>query len=180
GSRTEPGSHRSVGRQAAALRKQAHDGSGGFFNRASGDLDARPVVTRTQFSGKCYLLRYCLAVNVLVAVLMGSSSKQPILADLNDTFGTGIETDDQRLLELLDMTGNCNSRNQRYISRFHTPVGKIDRGWRLRCSRHADEHHVCFLQSFEMLAIIMQHRVVKRINALEVLGIENVLRAYAM
>ena len=69
--------------------------------------------------------------------------------------------------------------HQRNIGGADAAVGKIDRGRRLGGAGHSDQHHVGILQAFDVLAVVMNHRVVQRVDALEILGIQDVLSADA-
>ena len=70
-----------------------------------------------------------------------------------------------------------NARHQRHIGGADAAVGKIDRGRRLRGTGYPDQHHVRLLQPFDMLAVIMHHRIVQRVDALEIFRVQDVLRA---
>jgi len=48
-----------------------------------------------------------------------------------------------------------------------------------RCARHANQNHVGLFQSFDMLAVIVHHRIVQRVDTLEVFGNQGVLRTDA-
>ena len=71
-------------------------------------------------------------------------------------------------------------RHQRHIRGLHAAVGEIDRGRRLRSTRHPDEHNVCLFEVVGVLSVIVQHGVVQRIDAFEIFGVEQVLRADPM
>jgi hypothetical protein len=72
-----------------------------------------------------------------------------------------------------------NARHQRHIGGADAAVGEINRGRRLRGARHPDQHHIGFLQAFDVLPVIMHHGVIQRVDALEIFGVEHVLRADA-
>ncbi len=176
----KPQHHRSRHWLAAALGQQAHDRCRRLLDRATGHIDRRPVVARTKLARQRDLLSHRLAIDILIVVVMRVQPEQAILPDLHDALGTGIEADDQGLGQVLDMSRHRDAGHQRHIAGLHAAIGKIDRGGCLRGARHPYQHHIGFLEAFEMLAVVMQHRVVERVDSLEVLGIERVLRADAM
>ena len=112
---------------------------------------------------------------------MGPEPEQPVLSYLNDPLRAGIETDHQRPGQFLH-GGATSSTPGTSVERCSSP----HRDWRdrsrsdLRRPRHPDQNDIGFLQTLEMLAIIMQHRVVECVDTLEVFGIERVLRANAV
>ena len=106
--------------------------------------------------------------------------EQPVLADLHDALGAGIKPDHQRPRQLFHLRRQRHARHQRHIAGLDAAIGEIDRGRRLRGARHADQHHIGLLQAFDVLAVVMQHGVVERVDALEIFGIEHVLGADAM
>jgi hypothetical protein len=101
------------------------------------------------------------------------------LPDLDQPFRGCVETDDQRLFQVFQLVRQRNARHQRHVRGADAAVGEIDRGRRLRGAGHTDQHHVGILEAFDMLAVIMDHRIVQRIDAFEILGIQHVLRADA-
>ena len=130
--------------------------------------------------GERHFLGHRLAVDVLIVVMVGLETEQPVLANLHDPLRAGVEADHQRPRQCLDVTRHLDARHNRDVPGLHTAVGEINRGRRLRGARHADEHHIGFLEAFEVLAVIVQHRVVERVNTLEIVGVERVLRTDAM
>jgi hypothetical protein len=48
-----------------------------------------------------------------------------------------------------------------------------------RLAGYADEDHVGILQSFDVLAVVMYHRVIQRVDTLEIFRVQRVLRADA-
>ena len=89
-----------------------------------------------------------------------------------------MQADDQRLFQMFELMRQRNARHQRHIGGANAAVGQIDRGRRLRGTGHADQHHVGIFEAFDVLPVIMDHRVVQRVDTLEVFSIEDVLRAY--
>ena len=76
-----------------------------------------------------------------------------------------------------DLRRQRHARHQRHIAGLDAAIGEIDRGRRLRRPRHADQHDVGLFEIVGLLAVIMHHRVVERIDAPEIFGIERVLGA---
>src|SRR5262249_50302634 len=144
------------------------------------DVDARPIMPRAQLARERHLLGDRLAVDILVSVVVRPEPEQAILPDLHDPFRAGIEPDHERSRQLFHMSGYFDPGHDRDVAGLHPAVRQIDRGWRLRRARYADKHDIGFLQILEMLAVVMQHRVVERIDALEIVGVERVLRTDAM
>ena len=103
--------------------------------------------------------------------------KQAVLADLHDALGAGKKPDHQRPRELLHLGRQRHARHQRHVAGLDAAIGEIDRSRRFRGARDADQHHVGVLQPFDVLAVIMKHRVVERIDALEIFRVEHVLGA---
>ena len=58
-------------------------------------------------------------------------------------------------------------------------IGQIDRGRRLRRAADADQHDVGLVDRIDMLAVVMREREVQRLDAAEIFGVEDVLRADA-
>ena len=93
--------------------------------------------------------------------------------------GLAVKSDHQRLRQGFQI-GRCrHAGHQRNIRGLHAAIGEIDRGRRLRGARHTDQHHVGLLEIVGVLSVVVQHRVVQRIDALEIFGVERVLCADA-
>ena len=118
-------------------------------------------------------------VDILIVVAMRVEAEQPVLADLHDALRTGEKPDHQRPRQLLDLRRQRHARHQRHIAGLDAAIGEIDRGRRLRRARHADQHDIGVFEAFDMLTVVMQHRVVERVDALEIFGVEHVLGADA-
>ena len=58
-------------------------------------------------------------------------------------------------------------------------VGEIDRGRRFRGADTPTRTDIGIFEAFDMLAVVMDHRVVQRVDALEIFRIEDVLGADA-
>ena len=82
--------------------------------------------------------------------------------------------------KFLDLRRNRDAGHQRHIAGLHAAIGEVDRRRRLRRARDADQHDVGLFEILDMLAVVVQHRVVERVDALEIFGIERVLRAHAV
>ena len=82
-----------------ALGQKIDYRGGGFFNRAAGDIDQRPIMFGAEFFGESDLRRHRVAVDILMIVLMRAQPKQAVLPDLHDTLWAGKKPDDQRFCE---------------------------------------------------------------------------------
>src|SRR6478672_820620 len=80
----EPERHHSRQRLAAAFGEKAHHRRGGLLDRSSRHVDARPIVPGAQLAGERHFLGHRLAVDVLIVVVMGLETEQPVLANLHD------------------------------------------------------------------------------------------------
>src|SRR5262249_59651785 len=98
-----------------------------------------------------------------------------ILRDLYDSFRAREQADDEWLCEMLDLCGNRDAGNERDVGRFYPAIGKVNRRRGFRRTRHADQHHLCLLEVLYVLTIVMQHRVIQRIDTLEIFGVQHVL-----
>src|SRR2546423_136749 len=111
---------------------------------------------------------------------MRFEAEQPVLPDLNDTLRAGIETDNQWPFQLLHIRRHCDAWHQRDIACLYAAIGQIDRGRSLGSTRYPYQNDVSFLQTVDVLTVIVQHGVIERIYALEIFCIEHVLCADAM
>src|SRR5262249_49320698 len=123
---------------------------------------------------------HCSPVDILIIIAMSFQPKQSILAYLNDTLRAGIKSDNQWPCQIFDGSRNCYTRHQRYIAGFNTSIGKIDRRGRFGCTRNSHKDDVGFFKTFDMLPIIVQHREVERVDTLEILRVQDVLRTGPM
>ena len=155
-----------------------NDRSRRLFDRSPRHIELRPVEFGAQFPGEGDFVGDGLPIDIGVIVAV-AHAQQPVLPDLNETLGRGVKTDHQRLLQRLQLMRNRNARHQRNVRGADAAVGKIDRGRRFRGARHADQNHLGLFQSFDMLAVIMHHRVIQRVDPLEIFRIQHVLRADA-
>ena len=94
--------------------------------------------------------------------------------------GLAVEPDHQRRGQALELRRHRHVGNQRDVRGLHAAIGEIDRGRRLRGARNARQYDVGVLQIVGVLTVVMQHGVVQRVDALEVFGVERVLRADAL
>ena len=126
------------------------------------------------------LLGHRRLVDVLVVGVVRLQAEQAVLADLHDALRAGIKPDHQRPRQLLDLRRQRHARHQRHVAGLDAAIGKIDRGRRLRGARDADQNHVRLCETFGVLAVVVEHRVVERVDAVEIFGVEHVLGAGAM
>ncbi len=80
-----------------------------------------------------------------------------------------VKADHQRLLQRLAGAGLI--RHQWNIRGADTAVSEIDRGRVFMCRTRQPEPHRHFA-TFDVLITIMHHRIIQRIDALEILGVE--------
>lgn len=73
---------------------KSEDGGGGFLDRASGDVDDRPIVAGAELPGEGQLLSDDGLVDIIGLCIL-VEGKQPVAADLGDALGAGDQTDDE-------------------------------------------------------------------------------------
>src|ERR1700716_1132154 len=168
----------SIHRLAAPLGQERDHGGCGLFDRTARDVDDWPVMLAAEAAREGDFLRHRLAVDILVVVAMRLEAEQAVLADLHDALRARRETDHQRELHPFELGRNRHAWHQRNVGGFHAAIGQIDRRRRLRGARHADQHDVRAVEIVRQLAVVMQHRVIERVDALEVFRIEHVLGAH--
>src|ERR1700690_3279156 len=147
-------------RLTTAFAQQLHNRGGGFLDRTARHVDDGPAVFGAEPARKRHLLGHRGLVDIAIVVAMRFQAQQPVLADLHDALGTGIEPDHQRPRQLFHRGRQRYARHQRHIAGFDAAIGEIDRGRRFRRARDADQHNVGFLQPFDVLAVVVKHRVV--------------------
>ena len=108
---------------------------------------------------------------------MRFEAEQPVLPNLHNAFRRGEKTHDQRVLKLFDSGRQRDAGHKRNIRRLHAAVGEVDRGRRFRGPRHANQQDIGLFEIDGLLAVVVHHRVVERIDAAEIFGIEGVLSA---
>src|SRR5437588_4070511 len=113
----------SRGRQAAAFGQKLEHRRRGFLDRASGYVDRWPVVLGAKFTRERHFLGHRRTIDILVISLMGLQAQEPILPDLHDALGTGIEPDHQRAPQLFDARGSRNAGHQRNVAGLNPAVG---------------------------------------------------------
>ena len=103
--------------------------------------------------------------------------QQTAAADLGDSLSTGEQADHHRAIKLEKLGRRLESRDQQDVGGANAAVGEIDAGRRLGGPADADQHDLGLVEILRMLAVIVQHRVVERFDALEIMRIEDVLAA---
>ena len=68
-------------------------------------------------------------------------------------------------------------RHQRNVRGFDAAIGEIDARRRFRGPADADQKDIGLVEILDHLSVIMHHRVVQRVDALEIIRVEDVLRA---
>ena len=120
-----------------------------------------------------------MPIDIVVIAGAGAHAQKPILPDLDQPLRGCVQADHQRLLQRLELMRNRDARHQRHVRGANASVGEIDRGGRLGRTRYADQNHLGFFQPFNMLTIVMHHRVIQGVDALEIFRIQYVLGADA-
>ena len=118
-----------------------------------------------------------VAVDIGIGELVGLHGEHAMLADLHDAVGARDQPDDQRLSRRQQLGGQRRALHQRKVRGLDPAIGEIDRGRRLRRAAHADQHHIRLVDRLDMLAVVMRERKVQRLDAAEIFGVEDVLRA---
>jgi len=116
----------------APLAKMRKHRGGRLFDRAAGHVDEGPVVSGAEPSRRGDFLGDRLTIDILIVVAMCFEPEEPVLANLHDPFRRGVKPDYQRMLERFETSGQGQARYQRDVGGFHSAIGEVDRGWRLR------------------------------------------------
>src|SRR6476619_1158709 len=67
-----------------AIGQECHHFGRGLLDGAACHVDDRPVVLAAQLARRCDLRRYRLPIDILIGVVLGTQTQQPVLADLHD------------------------------------------------------------------------------------------------
>ena len=70
-------------------------------------------------------------------------------------------------------------RHERDVGGLIAAIGKIDAGRGLRCAAHPEQNDVRMVEIFRRLTVIAHHAEIERVDPLEIIGVEHVLRAGA-
>ncbi len=149
-----------------------------FLDRTTRDVDDRPHPLGEKTPRRGDLLRDRDPVDVF-GLCVRVKRQQPVLADLDDPVGRGDQSDNQRVAQIREPAGQWNMRHERDVGGLVAAVGEVDARRRLRRAAHADEHDVGVLEIFRQLAVVAHHREIQGVDALEVVGVQHVLRAGA-
>ena len=166
-------------RRIGTLGQEIEIRRGCFLNGSPGDIDQWPVVALAQR----FLMRTISSViwrdrhKAISARLI--EAEQAVAPDLRDAFGAGDETDDKWTFDLLEIPGGgYRSGDDRNIGCLDAAIGKIDAGRRFRRAADAGQNNIGRSEIVgQMLAIIMAHGEVQRLDAPEIFGIEDMLAA---
>ena len=107
------------------------------------------------------------------------SDSRRFLANLHDSFRRCDKTHDQRMTQMRQSARQGNVGHERHICGLVATVRQIDAGWRFGCAADADQNDIRVLQVLRQLAVVAHHAEVERVDALEIVGVEQVLRAGA-
>ena len=75
----------------APLAEMSKHRGGGFFDRAAGDVDKRPIVSGAEPPRCGDFLGNRLPIDILIVIAMDLEPEEPILADLHDPFRRGVK-----------------------------------------------------------------------------------------
>src|SRR5260370_20777838 len=106
-----------------------------------------------------------------------SPEAQPAPAQLDQPLGIVCQAGDQRALGFGQLRGQRPSRYIGHIGRLNAPVGQIETSRRLRGARYADETDIGIVETPTRLAVIMIEGKGNRIDAREILAVEQMLFA---
>jgi hypothetical protein len=78
---------------------------------------------------------------------------------------------------LSSLVVSCRISNSNPTQQRTNMTREIDRGRRFGGAGNPNQHHIGLFQPFNVLAVIMHHRVVQGVDALEIFRIQHMLRA---
>ena len=108
---------------------------------------------------------------------IGVERKKPVLPDLYNSVSRSDKADNQRAAEMVDCSRQWHVRHDRDVGGLIAAIGEIDAGRGLRGAAHPQENDIGMLQIFRRLTVVADHAEVERIDPLEIVGVEHVLRA---
>jgi len=146
----------------------------GLFDRSSCHVYDGPTVSRTKFSHIKDFLRDRLAVCIRrVAAFI--ERQQTMTPYLGNPFGARHESDDEGFPDIEQGWRRLDSRDKWNIRRFHAPVREVDARRCFRRPADAKQDYVSIVQICNHLSIVVRHCVVECVDALEVLGVQDML-----
>ena len=160
-----------------ALLHQRHDGGRRFLDGTAGHVDHRPVMLGTQPAHEADFFRNRGAVDIAFVLADRIERQEPVLADLQNPFGTRDQADDERTADLIEFRRYRDLRDDRNVRCLDAAIGEVDARRGLRGPADADEHDIRLVQAFGHLPVVVHHRVVEGVDAPEIIGIERMLAA---
>ena len=76
-----------------------------------------------------------------------------------------------------ERVGQCSMRHERNVRSLVTSVCEINARGGFGRPAHSHEHDIGMLEVLGQLAVVAHHAKVKRVDPLEIIGVEHVLRA---
>ena len=80
-------------------------------------------------------------------------------------------------LRRVERRGQRHVWHDRDVGGLDAAVRQVDACRRFRCSADAEQDDICVVEMLGHLAVVMHHRKVQRVDALEIVGVQHVLRA---
>src|SRR5215213_5452263 len=159
-----------------AIGEEIENCSGGLLNRSARNVNYRPIMHRADLAHIDQLVgdRQLVYIGSFAMLLQGEQAVPPYL---DDAFGTGDETYDERFLGRKKLGRQSNGRNYRNIGSFDAPVGEIYAGGRFRRAADANQNDIGLFEIGGILAIVMSHGEVEGVYAPEIFGVEGMLPA---
>ena len=123
-----------------------------------------------------HLLAHLGEIGVVAALLLVQRG-EALRAHLDQPVGIVGQADDQRPRQLEQFLRQRHARHDRHVRRLDAAIGEIDAGRRLRGARDADQDDIGIVQAPERLAVIVIEGEGHRVDALEILAVEQMLLA---
>src|SRR5690349_96718 len=102
-------------------------------------------------------------------------AEKPVPADLRDAFSGSNQSHHQGLLRGKKLWWQGSPRYDRYICGPDTALCEIDGCRCLRSSAYPDDHHLGLFKILGVLAIVMGHGEIQRIDPLEIIRVQSML-----
>ena len=161
---------------------ELHHGSGGFLDRATGDVDDWPAAAGAHAADPEKFGFDGFLIDVFAAVVAGGGSggaadhTQAVAADFNQDVGVEGEAD-HRAMGVGQDVGFTEAGDEGDVGGFDAAIGEIEGGGGLGAAGDADEDDIGFGDAALGLAVVMGENVVDGVDAFEIVGIEDVLAA---
>ena len=166
-----------TGLTSCAIVQQADDGGRGLLDGAARHVDDRPAVAGAQAARVGDLVGDLRAIDVVVEVAVGHQA-HAVAADLGDALGARHQADDEGRVRLGQRRRQLDAGHQRQVGGLVAALGEIDAGRRLGGARDAENDDVGGVEVLRQLAVVVGHGEVERVDAAEVVGIDDVLAGH--